>query len=73
MEKKYKPIEGKKKRVERPQKAGERKSEELLESRLCLVRIKVFPENIPFSGNAIFLKGKRFHVFGCHKIRFTEN
>ena len=38
-----------------------------------LVRVKVFPENIPFFGNAIFRKGKRFHVFGCHKIRFTEN
>ena len=22
---------------------------------------------------AIFRKGKRFHVFGCHKIHFTEN
>ena len=41
--------------------------------RLCLVRVKVFPENILFSRNAIFRKGKCFHVFGCHKIRFTEN
>ena len=40
---------------------------------LCLVRVKLFPENILFSGNAIFRKGKRFHVFGCHKIHFTEN
>ena len=41
--------------------------------RLCLVRVKAFPENIPFSKNVIFRKGKHFHVFGCHKIRFTEN
>ena len=41
--------------------------------RLCLVRVKPFPENILFSGNAIFRKGKRFHVFGRHKIHFTEN
>ena len=41
--------------------------------RLCLVCVKPFPENILFSGNAIFRKGKRFHVFGCHKIHFTEN
>ena len=41
--------------------------------RLCLVRVKPFPKNILFSGNAIFRKGKRFHVFGCHKIHFTEN
>ena len=41
--------------------------------RLCLVHVKVFLENILFFGNAIFRKGKRFHVFGCHKIRFTEN
>ena len=40
---------------------------------LCLVRVKAFPENILFSGNAIFRKGKCFHVFGCHKIRFMEN
>ena len=38
--------------------------------RLCLVRVKAFPENIPFSGNAIFHKGKCFHVFGCHKNSF---
>ena len=25
---------------------------------LCLVRVKAFPENILFSGNAIFRKGK---------------
>ena len=41
--------------------------------RLCLVRVKAFPENILFSENVIFRKGKCFHVFGCHKIRFTEN
>ena len=41
--------------------------------RLCLVRVKPFSENILFSGNAIFREGKRFHVFGCHKIHFTEN
>ena len=40
---------------------------------LCLVRVKAFPENILFSRNAIFRKGKCFHVFGCHKIHFTEN
>ena len=45
----------------------------LITLRLCLVRVKLFPENILFSGNAIFRKGKRFHVFGCHKIHFTEN
>ena len=44
-----------------------------LKYRLCLVRVKSFPENILFFGNAIFRKGKRFHVFGCHKIHFTEN
>ena len=41
--------------------------------RLYLVRVKAFPENILFSRNAIFWKGKCFHVFGCHKIHFTEN
>ena len=41
--------------------------------RLCLARVKAFLENNPFSGNAIFWKGKCFHVFSCHKIRFTEN
>ena len=40
---------------------------------LCLVHVKVFPENISFFGNVIFRKGKCFHVFGCQKIRFTEN
>ena len=30
-----------------------------------MVRVKVFPENIQFSGNAIFRKGKCFHVFDC--------
>ena len=34
----------------------------LLQLRLCLVRVKVFPENIPFSGNAIFRKE---NVFMC--------
>ena len=36
--------------------------------RLCLVRVKAFLENILFSGNAIFRKGKCFYVFGkCYK------
>ena len=38
-----------------------------------MVHVKVFPENIPFSGNAIFWKGKCIQVFGCLEIRFTEN
>ena len=41
--------------------------------RLRLVRVKAFPENIPFSGNAIFQKGKCIQVFGCLGIRFTKN
>ena len=41
--------------------------------RLCLVRVKVFPENIPFSGNAIFQKGKCFYVFGCISKNFPKN
>ena len=41
--------------------------------RLRLVRVKVFPENILFSGNAIFRKGKCFHVFGCISKNFLEN
>ena len=41
--------------------------------RLRLVRVKAFRENIPFSGNAIFRKGKCIQVFGCLEIRFTEN
>ena len=41
--------------------------------RLCLVCIKTFPENIPFSGNAIFRKGKCFHVFGCISKKFPKN
>ena len=41
--------------------------------RLCLVRIKVFSKNIPFSGNAIFRKGKCFYVFGCISKNFPKN
>ena len=41
--------------------------------RVCLVCVKAFSENILFSENAIFQKRKCFHVFVCHKIRFTEN
>ena len=41
--------------------------------RLCLVRVKAFPENISFSGNAIFRKGKCFHVFGCISKNFPKN
>ena len=44
-----------------------------LSLRLCLVRVKAFPENIPFFGNAIFLKGKCFHVFGCISKNFPKN
>ena len=41
--------------------------------RLRLVRVKVFSENISFSRNAIFRKGKCIQVFGCVGICFTEN
>ena len=41
--------------------------------RLCLVRVKAFPENIPFSGNAIFQKGKCFYVFGFISKNFPKN
>ena len=41
--------------------------------RLCLVHVKVFPENILFSRNAIFRKGKCFHVFGCISKYFSQN
>ena len=41
--------------------------------RLYLVRVKVFLENISFSKNVIFRKGKYIQVFGCVEIRFTEN
>ena len=41
--------------------------------RLCLVRVKAFPKNIPFSGNAIFRKGKYFYVFGCISKNFPKN
>ena len=41
--------------------------------RLRLVRVKAFPENISFSENAIFRKGKCIQVVGCVGIRFTEN
>ena len=44
-----------------------------LHFRLCLVRVKAFPENIPFFGNAIFQKGKCFHVFGCISKKFSKN
>ena len=40
--------------------------------KLCLVRVKAFPENISFSGNAIFRKGKYFHMFGCISKNFLE-
>ena len=38
-----------------------------------MVRVKAFPENILSSGNAIFRKGKCFHVFGCISKNFPEN
>ena len=41
--------------------------------RLCLVRVKAFPKNIPFSENAIFRKGKYFYVFGCISKNFPKN
>ena len=41
--------------------------------RLCLVRVKAFLENIPFFGNAIFRKGKCFHVFGYISKKFPKN
>ena len=41
--------------------------------RMCLVRVKAFPENISFSGNAIFRKGKCFYVFGCILKNFLKN
>ena len=53
-------------------KKKKKKSNNLL-LRLCLVRVKAFPENIPFSGNAIFRKGKCFHVFGCISKNFLKN
>ena len=37
------------------------------------IRVKAFPENIPFSGNAIFRKGKYFHVFGYISKNFLKN
>ena len=40
---------------------------------LRLARVKAFPENILFFGNAIFRKGKCIQVFGCLEIHFTEN
>ena len=45
----------------------------ILHLTLCLVRVKAFPENILFSGNAIFRKGKCFHVFGCISKNFPKN
>ena len=47
--------------------------EEKKKFRLRLVRVKVFSENIQFSGNAIFRKGKYFHVFGCISKNVSEN
>ena len=44
-----------------------------LATRVRLVRVKAFPKNISFSGNAIFRKGKCIQVFGCVGICFTEN
>ena len=41
--------------------------------RLRLVRVKVFPENILLSRNAIFQKGKCFHVFGCISKNVSKN
>ena len=41
--------------------------------RLCLVRVKAFSENILFSGNATFRKGKCFHMFGCISKKFLKN
>ena len=38
-----------------------------------MVCVKAFPENIPFSGNAIFQKGKCFYVFGCISKKFSKN
>ena len=38
-----------------------------------MVRVKAFPENIPFFGNAIFRKRKCFHVFGCISKNFPKN
>ena len=41
--------------------------------KLCLVRVKAFSENIPFFENAIFRKGKYFHVFGYISKNFLKN
>ena len=41
--------------------------------RLCLVRVKAFPKNIPFSENAIFWKRKYFYVFGYISKNFLKN
>ena len=35
--------------------------------------VKAFPENISFSGNAIFQKGKCIQVFGCARNSFYGN
>ena len=45
----------------------------MMRIRVRLVRVKAFIENISFSGNAIFRKGKCIQVFGCLGIRFMEN
>ena len=41
--------------------------------RFHLVRVKVFLENILFFENAIFRKGKCFHVFGCISKNVSKN
>ena len=47
--------------------------EKINKLRLRLVPVKAFLENIPFSGNAIFQKGKCFHVFGCISKNVSKN
>ena len=43
-------------------------------SMLKAIKILPFGSRKTISGKySIFRKGKRFHVFGCHKIHFTEN
>ena len=49
------------------------KEEKNAHLRLRLVHVKVFPENILFSGNAIFRKGKCFHVFSCISKNVSKN
>ena len=38
-----------------------------------MVFVKIFLENIPIFRNAIFRKGKCFHVFGCSSKYFSKN